>query len=405
MQQLAEAAPALVVAAQAVNTLWMHQQVFAQDRGAVRRFLEVVHAAADGLPVTEAEVDANLGSPQRAIETFRARRDAFGVAFEALRLDVAGLLRPEGVVAGETRGSSACAILEREAASIAMVLDAGQVPDRAAARSFRGWGELATLVECEVAALVRATPQPDKARDLAQRLRDALGEPTSAETEQVLSVLWRDDLIRNELFLRLREGEREPLTRLFENFGPGPRLTHHRGPDFKAQVRWLDQTTAMRRGAVRAALAREFGVAGAGAPEKARSKAVGGELAQELGLPERANVLLDKAADPPADSSTKGRSRVAGVPTMLQSKSLAAMVIMTLAEAGPLNRAQLKSESDTSKQQQIGNHVAPSGRLSLLGLISEDANGLIHLTKKGEVEAEGQRRAGTGLLPTSASAR
>lgn len=103
----------------------------------------------------------------------------------------------------------------------------------------------------------------DRTRDLAHQLREALGEHTSAQTEQVLRDLWRDDLARNELFSRLQDREREPLTRLWENYGPGRRLTHHPGPGFQARVRWQDTTTTMRRGAVRAALAREFGDAAA----------------------------------------------------------------------------------------------------------------------------------------------
>lgn len=103
----------------------------------------------------------------------------------------------------------------------------------------------------------------DRTRDLAHQLREALGEHTSAQTEQVLRDLWRDDLARNELFSRLQDREREPLTRLWENYGPGRRLTHHPGPGFQARVRWQDTTTTMRRGAVRAALAREFGEAAA----------------------------------------------------------------------------------------------------------------------------------------------
>jgi hypothetical protein len=106
----------------------------------------------------------------------------------------------------------------------------------------------------------------DRTRDLAHRLREALGEHTSTAAEQVLRDLWRDDFARNELFSRLQEREREPLMRLWENFGPGPRLTHHAGPGFQARVRWQDSATAMRRGAVRAALAREFGDAASGAP-------------------------------------------------------------------------------------------------------------------------------------------
>lgn len=219
MQQLAEAAPALVVASEAVEGLGLHRELLKADPGYQAKVADAIATglAARGLRPPR---DRGRAAPQQIeaarIDDFRRLHSPFAEAFASLSLELAGLLRPDGVVLDSERGPSACAVLARRATAIAMVLDAGQVPERAEAGAFRDWGELGTLVECEVAALARSavqaagevgaglnplTPQR-QAEQLAQLEASAL--PLLQLTQSAYERGWREEALADNDLEQLR---------------------------------------------------------------------------------------------------------------------------------------------------------------------------------------------------------
>lgn len=158
VQQLADSAPALVAAAEAIDGLQLQRELLKLDPDCNTKMAQAINSAlaARGLRPPAPGTPADPQQAEAAdIDRFRRHRRPFVEAFAELQHELAGILRTDGVLVDGLHAPSACAILSGRAEAFARVLNAGAVPDR----TFGEWGELATLVSCEVAALTRPNSQ------------------------------------------------------------------------------------------------------------------------------------------------------------------------------------------------------------------------------------------------------
>jgi len=114
--------------------------------------------AEDHDPVTDEEATAYLermhAGHREACGSFVQRHRAFAEAFRIAEPHLAGLVKPDGVAAGEWIGASGCEILDRVGEAIVFGANAGLLP---CAGDFAGldWGRLRVLVRSEVGAIMR----------------------------------------------------------------------------------------------------------------------------------------------------------------------------------------------------------------------------------------------------------